>query len=65
MKRRVILKQIIEVEFDDEEMREYGYEGEITDAMREEYFGRLLEDEYLEKPLSMYDEVEIIKLSNN
>lgn len=34
------------VEFDDEEMKEYGYEDEINDDMREEYLDNLLEDEY-------------------
>ena len=34
------------VEFNDDEMREYGYEGEITDEDREEYLNILLEDEY-------------------
>ena len=34
------------VDIDDDEMREYGYEGEITDSDREEYLNNLLADEY-------------------
>lgn len=34
------------VEFDDEEMKKYGYEGEITEEMREEYLDNILVDEY-------------------
>ena len=33
------------VEFTDEEMREHGYEGEITNDMRREYVNNLLEEE--------------------
>lgn len=41
------------VEFTDEEMREHGYEGEITNDMRREYVDNLLEEE-LEKKLNTY-----------
>lgn len=41
------------VEFTDEEMREHGYEGEITDDMRREYLYNLLEEER-EKNLNAY-----------
>jgi hypothetical protein len=34
------------IEFDDNEMREYGYEGEITEEQRKEYLNILLQDEY-------------------
>lgn len=34
------------VEFDDDEMREYGYEGKITEEQRKEYLNILLQDEY-------------------
>lgn len=34
------------ISFDDEEMREYGYEGEITDMDRKDYLNSLIEDEY-------------------
>ena len=34
------------ISFDDEEMREYGYEGEITDMDRKDYLNNLIEDEY-------------------
>jgi len=61
MKHRVTWKRILEVEFDDEEMRKHGYKGEITDDMRKDYFDRLLEDEYLEN-LNMYDEIEVTEV---
>ena len=41
------------VEFTDEEMREHGYEGEITRDMKQEYVNNLLEEE-LEKNLNTY-----------
>lgn len=41
------------VEFTDEEMREHGYEGEITNDMRREYVNNLLEEE-LEEKLNTY-----------
>lgn len=34
------------VEFDDDEMKEYGYEGEITEEQRKEYLNILLQNEY-------------------
>ena len=34
------------ISFDDEEMREYGYEGEITDMDRKDYLNSLIEDDY-------------------
>ena len=35
-----------EIVFDDEEMREYGIEGEITDKVVKKYLNNLIEDEY-------------------
>lgn len=43
----------------DMEMYDYGYEGEITDDMREEYLQNLLADEY--DPLE-YDDRKIIEI---
>ena len=34
------------ISFDDEEMRECGYESEITDMDRKDYLNSLIEDEY-------------------
>ena len=45
-KYKVVYTVEQEVEFDDAEMREFGYEGIITNEMREEYLQQLLADEY-------------------
>lgn len=51
------------IEVDDKEMKEYGYEGYITDEMRNEYLQNLIEDEYdLGVP---YDDIEIKEIDLN
>ena len=47
MKACVNYLTIKEVEFTDEDMREAGYEGEITDEMREEYLYNLIDEDNL------------------
>jgi len=61
MNRYYVTYTIIKlVEFDDDEIREYGYEGEITDDIRKEYLDNLIADEYdLGIP---YDDMEVTKM---
>jgi hypothetical protein len=60
MKYKVIYTIEKEVEFDDEEMREYGIEGEITDEKRAKYLECLIADEY-DIPCQ-YNKREVIKI---